>query len=393
MPTSFKLLPRVGKLLSMVSGNRKSRREETLVLSTSEDVERAMATVTFPPKRVDIQASLLSYSKGPSLELLLKRVGCLEMCIQGKKCCPRRVFEHQVAAAISHVKAHKLKSLSLKNLDMRRIRDAPDDHPQELDFEHEGPLYKQLLTLENLEELHVVSCRLDSTLVNILQATERLPHLREVTIQLNDKIEDEAWRGVLVNTMTMLVQRPQVTSLAISEFPQDEEFWKGVESSQTLTHLGLAHRCDTPDQQQYWHLLRSNSSIQQLELQVDSGVSLSFLMDMLRKNTTVLSLFLHLQEDPTSISQQLTQVLESHNYILQRVALLCQNIYGYKVKVPCPRLDFFTKMNRQGRGHLYGVIRQADDLDWVEALAGNTYDLSSTFYWLRSNPNLFGRVC
>lgn len=363
-----------------------SHREETLVLTTPKDIECAMLAVTLP-KRVEVQASLLSHSKGVGIENLLKRVGCLELCIQGKSAAaPRRVFVHEVLAAISHVKQHKLQKLVLKNLDLHLVEasNAQEQGPDSL-------FLKGLSKLHNLEELEVQSCRLDGTLADILCVTERLTELRQVTINLSDPVEDHNTMELFVKNMTSLLERPKITSLAISEFPRDEAFWKSISTSQTLTHLGLAHRHNAPDQQRYWDLLQGNSSIQQLELQVkvNTGTSLTPLMQLLKKNTTIASLWLHLQEDPTHVSQQLTTVLEHHNFTLQKAHLLCQNIYGFRVKIPSPRLNFFTKLNRQGRRQLWGIQGQPKDSEWISAMAANTYDVSSTFYWLRSNPNLF----
>ncbi|CAB9513862.1 expressed unknown protein [Seminavis robusta] len=379
-----------------------SHRVETLAVSSAMDMERAMASTTLP-KRIDLQANLLTHAKGATVERLLRRVGCHELCIQGKSsstAAPRRLFEPEVVRAIGHVKQSRLQKLILKNLDIQR---GDNDH-------HSGPnrsvdplecMAHRLSKLTHLEELHLQSCRIDeSILEDILISIKQLPHLKQVTINLRDHITNRRLRAQLEHVASELVARPQMTSMALSEYPLQSCFWKNVAVSDSLTHLSLALRHDDqlsllhPHQRQYfWDLLQQNKSIQQLEFQVAAGVSLTNLQEMLADNSTVTSLLLHLEEDPTHVSQWLSQVLEYDNFTLEKVHLLCHNLYGYKVRIPNRQIDFYTRLNRNGRRKLVGDdANSTRSQEWVTALSQNTYDVSSTYYWLQAHPQLVTRA-
>jgi len=400
--------------------------------------------------------------------------------------------------------------------------------------------------------------------------TSKQPRLRQLSLNLCDPILNTATQQLLEETVIQLLQVPKkyfsqqylyryhpyhrrrrcrkqpspttaLTHLALSEFPRSLLFWQHVATSSTLTHLSLsldrlwgatdninnnsnnnANEEQTSltmpnQQQQYWDLLQLNTSIEQLELQASRKVypsdsrPLQPLIDILKENTTLRTLVLHLNDPNSSSLQQQSyqeddhndddtqnidensshsqygylnsaiiandltyQVLERHNFTLHTVHLMCYNFYGYQVRIPHMLLDFYTKLNRQGRQQLFrlqddnpktmlhgeGVsnggsgsgdcgssvcttfspaampwelvsnstdaklksksclsnpappkttttkllgkpiksaasplaVKRHNDIvkAWVEtALVANSYDISSTYYWLKSNPNMF----
>ena len=327
-----------------------------------------------------------------------------------------------------------------------------------------------------------------------------LSNLKHVSLQFCDEITDPIQKRRLLETMTDLASRGKavpsktpmprqsrleqkmkskwspLSSLAISEYPTNrtdpavKAFWKAIATSPALTHLSLFYRGerDTEESNDHvneeeddqvvqlgvastsdaktedsglpfpWNMLQQNTSIQQLELHVQPGVDMEPLLRYLKDNTTLLKLVLHLEQDPTDIAQALTQVVEQDNLTLQSVNLLCHNLYGYKVRIPCRKLDFYTKLNRTGRDKLVrgtpvagaagitikttvatvwtsdcgfatqtttttsplirpaaemaALTTPAKDADFIHAMASNNYDINCLYYWLHANPNLFSRA-
>jgi hypothetical protein len=95
-------------------------------------------------------------------------------------------------------------------------------------------------------------------------------------------------------------------------------FWNQAASSTTLTHLGFVLRNDTEDTGTHkslpqpflcWDALRQSNSIHQLEFQVSPGVPVAIDVPLLKHNTTISSLTVNVQQDPTDIMQGTTAVL------------------------------------------------------------------------------------
>ena len=417
-----------------------SSRVETLVLNTPLDLDRAMASTT-QPRTVVIAAHLLAPQppqqhwhslRLPSdnwspLHRVLRRVGCLEVCVQGKSSAvPRRVYEHELVALLQSIpKAHRrLRKIVLKNLDVQRVPELEDEEAVEGTTNSTQNLSNELLQLRGLQELHIQSCRLDepTTLVDLIATLTHLKsHLRQVTLEWLDPIQLPSTHHLLVQTLTALVQPKSsaLTSLAVSEYPHSMAFWRGIATSKTLTHLSLSldypHTESSNDsihtnvfkeaeRQLFWDLLQQNTSIEQLELQVGGFTTtttspLDPLMALLKTNTTWKSLLVHLNGpkddasqvhhtttaftlrpplpnatttnnntpfyyylNPTQVAQDVSDILEQDNYTLRQVHVLCFNLYGFKVRIPHTQLDFYCKLNRQGR-HKLLLLEDNDDSD------------------------------
>lgn len=363
----------------------RSTRCETVAIDSPPDVERALASV-HRPRRINITAPALlskdlTKKAGPRLRQLLRRCGCLELSIAGKKPeVPRRVYESELVQTLKSIKKpHKLALLELRNIDVQRLGDAG------------GSLADCMAKFANLEELHLHSCRWDDNLFPeiVKVVLEVLTKLQKVTLHFCDGPSVE-YNDVMLDAATQLLERPAIQSLALSDYPQSPTFWKNVASSTTLQHLSLTchHDEDLPCLSQ---LLQENQSLNSLELNLESSNTnvgiLAPMAQQLRKNKTIQCISLHLQNhDVSRVANVLTDVLERDNLTLKYVNLLCHNLYGYKVRIPCEKLDFLARLNRQGRHHLWRVSQEQDD--WIDAITDNQFDTSAVYYSLRSNPAL-----
>ncbi|CAB9522056.1 expressed unknown protein [Seminavis robusta] len=98
----------------------------------------------------------------------------------------------------------------------------------------------------------------------------------------------------------------------------------------------------------------------------------------------------------TTIAESYAKLLRNDNYVLEKLSGSFLRRDGRQTSCTANRqIDFFLRLNRNGRRQR---LLQTDDndvitrLQWLEALASQSDNVSACFYWLSCNPSLcYGR--